>query len=209
MTTTTDVRTLMRRTIIDMALRRQRRGSGSTHEFLMERTTMLQWPDLTTVLSPVLWAVAGAAATRLYMPERFTRDLDIVVGVKDIEQAYGKLSAAGFTQVGTLSIGGSRWESHRGTPIDVIEGHEAWWPMALREAQSNQDEEGRPVLTLPYLVLMKFSASRTIDLGDITRMVGLADEAALAQVRNVFRLYAPNDLEDLESLIWLGKLELG
>lgn len=209
MTTTTDVRTLTRRTIIDMALRRQRRGSGSTHEFLMERTTMLQWPDLTAVLSPVLWAVAGAAATRLYMPERFTHDLDIVVGMKDIEQAFDNFSAAGFTRVGTLSIGGSRWESNQGTPINVIEGRDAWWPMALHEAQSNRDEQGLPVLTLPYLVLMKFSASRTIDLGDITRMLGLADEAALDRVRRVFQLIAPNDLEDLESLILLGKLELG
>ena len=55
---------------------------------------------------------------------------------------------------------------------------------------------------------MKFNASRTIDLGDIARMLGLADESALAQVRDVFRQFAPDGLEDLESLIALGKLEL-
>lgn len=90
----------------------------------------------------------------------------------------------------------------------MIEGREAWWAAALHEAQSNRDAQGLPVLPLPYLVLMKFNASRTIDLGDITRMVGLADADALAQVRNVFRQYAPNDVEDLESLIRLGKLEM-
>jgi hypothetical protein len=39
-------------------------------------------------------------------------------------------------------------------------------------------------------------------------MLGLADEVALAQVRHVFRQYAPSDLDDLESLIALGKLEM-
>ncbi len=55
---------------------------------------------------------------------------------------------------------------------------------------------------------MKFNASRTIDLGDITRMLGLADEPALMQVRSVFRQYVPEDMDDLESLIALGKLEM-
>lgn len=207
MTATVDVRTLTRRTIIDMARRRQRPGAGSTREFLLERTTMLQWPDLTSVLAPLPWAVIGAAATRLYMPERLTRDLDIAVAVEDAETAYRQLSNAGYTLVGDLSIGGTRWQSPGGTPVDVIEGSDPWWPAALNEAQSNRDEQGLPVLPLPYLVLMKFNASRTIDLGDITRMLGLADEAALARVRSVFRLYASDDFEDLERLILLGKLE--
>jgi hypothetical protein len=169
---------------------------------------MLQWSDLTPVLSPVLWAVVGAAATRLYMPERLTRDLDIAVDVQDIEVAYDKLSKAGYSQIGTLSIGGTRWQSTGGVSVDVIEGRAPWWPATLQEAQSNRDEQGLPVLPLPYLVLMKFNASRTIDLGDIARMLGLADEVALAQVRRVFRQYAPDDLNDLESLITLGKLEM-
>lgn len=208
MTAAIDVRTLTRRTIIDMARRRQRSGSGSSREFLLERTTMTQWPDLAPVLSPILWAVVGAAATRLYMPERFTRDLDIVVGVQDVEIATRKLHAAGYVRMGTLSIGGARWQSPAGESIDVIEGIDPWWPVALEAAQVNRDAQGLPVLPLPYLVLMKFNASRTIDLGDIARMLGLADEAALAQVRNVFRQYAPDGLDDLESLITLGKLEL-
>lgn len=208
MTTTADVRTLTRRTLIDMAQRRQRPGSGSAREFLLERTTMLQWPDLTPVLSPVLWAVVGAAATRLYMPERLTHDLDIAVGVQDIEVAYDKLMEAGYIQIGTLSIGGTRWQNAGGVSVDVIEGRAPWWPAALQEAQSNRDEQGLPVLPLPYLVLMKFNASRTIDLDEIARMLGLADEVALAQVRHAFRQYAPDDLDDLESLITLGKLEM-
>ncbi len=169
---------------------------------------MLRWPDLTDVLAPIPWAVVGAAATRLYMPERLTRDLDIALGVEDAEAAYGKLGSAGYTMAGTLSIGGTRWESPEGAPIDIIEGREPWWQDALRTAQTNRDDQGLPVLPLPYLVLMKFQASRTVDLGDITRMLGLANEDALAEVRNVFHQYAPGDMADLESLIMLGKLEM-
>lgn len=169
---------------------------------------MLQWPDLTAVLASVPWAVIGAAATRLYMPERMTRDLDIAICVEDAKAAHRQLSNAGYILLGTLSIGGTRWHSPEGTPVDVIEGSDPWWPAALAEAQFNRDGQGLPVLPLPYLVLMKFNASRTIDLGDITRMLGLADEAALEQVRNTFHRYAPDDVDDLDSLIRLGKLEM-
>jgi hypothetical protein len=167
----------------------------------------MQWPDLSPALSPIPWAVVGAAATRLYMPERVTQDLDIAIAVNDAEATREKLLAAGYRKVGELSIGSARWQTPDGFQIDVIEGYEAWWPVALAEAQTNRDLQGLPILPLPYLVLMKFNASRTIDLGDITRMLGLADEIALARVRDLFRRYAPADMEDLERLIQLGKLE--
>jgi hypothetical protein len=209
MQTTPDLRRLTRRTIIDMALRRQRPGTGSGLDFLMQRTATVQWPDLTDILSPIEWAVVGAAATRLYMPERATKDFDIAIAVQEAERVRRKLTIAGYVRTGELSIGGSRWQSPDGIQIDVIEGHEEWWPQALAAAQSNRDEQGLPVLPFPYLILMKFNASRTIDLGDIARMVGLANEDQLQQVRALFRRYAPTDLEDLESLILLGRLEMG
>ena len=209
MQTTPDLRRLARRTIIDMALRRQRPGTGSGLDFLMQRTTTVQWPDLTLILTPIHWAVVGAAATRLYMPERMTQDFDIAIAVQEAELVRRKLADAGYARIGTLSIGGSRWQSQDGLQIDVIEGHDLWWPQALIEAQFNRDEQGLPILPFPYLILMKFNASRTIDLGDITRMLGLASQTNHEQVRTLFCLYAPADLEDLESLILLGKLETG
>jgi len=209
MQSTLDLRRLTRRTIIDMALRRQRPGTGSGLDFLRQRTITVQWPDLTLILTPIHWAVVGAAATRLYMPERMTQDFDIAIAVQEAELVRRKLAGAGYVRTGELSIGGSRWQSPDRLQIDVIEGHDAWWPQALAEAQSNHDEQGLPILPFAYLVLMKFNASRTIDLGDITRMLGLASQANHEQVRTLFRLYAPADLEDLESLILLGKLEMG
>lgn len=203
-----DLRLLTRRTIIDMSLRRQRPGAGSGRDFLFARTAFVNWPDLTPVLSPIPWAVVGVAATRLYMPERMTLDFDIAIAVREAPAARRLLVEAGFVKLADLNIGGARWQGPEGRPIDVIEGREPWWDAALAEAQSNRDAQGLPILPLPYLALMTFQASRTIDLGDLTRMVGLADERALAAVRDTFRRYAPDDLEDLESLIMLGKLEI-
>jgi hypothetical protein len=203
-----DIRHLTRRTIIDMARRRQQPGAGSGRDFLFARTANMQWPDLTPVLASIPWAVVGAAATRLYMPERSTFDFDIAIAAHDAPAVQRRLAEAGFVRLGSLSIGGARWQGPDGRLIDVIEGDEPWWASALREAQANRDRQGLPILPLPYLALMKFSASRTIDLGDLTRMLGLADESTLAAVRDVFQQYAPDDQEDLESLIFLGKLEI-
>lgn len=54
---------------------------------------------------------------------------------------------------------------------------------------------------------MKIRASRGIDIGDLGRMLGAADDAALNKTRGVIRRYLPDGVEDLESLIFLGKLE--
>ena len=69
---------LARKTLIDIARRRQKPGAGSSRAFLLARTTHMIWPDLSEIFDDLLWAVVGAVATRLYMPERMTRDLDVV-----------------------------------------------------------------------------------------------------------------------------------
>jgi hypothetical protein len=204
-----DISELTRRTIIDMALRRQRRGAGSSDAFLAQRTTHMHWLDLTPVLAPIRWAVVGAAATRLYMPERVTLDLDIAIAAWDAAAVARRLEAGGFVKLNDLSIGGATWRAPDGQTVDVIELDEPWHDTALDGAQANRDAQGLPILPLPYLVLMKFKAGRTRDLGDITQMLGLADEAMLERVRTTFQRHSPGDIEDLESLITLGKLEMG
>jgi hypothetical protein len=61
---------------------------------------------------------------------------------------------------------------------------------------------------LPYLVLMKLAASRTTDLSDISRMLGQTSDQDLDEVRKIVEMYDATSLEDLESLIQLGKLEM-
>lgn len=169
----------------------------------------MAWLDLTAVLAPIPWAVVGAAATRLYMPERATQDLDVAIRAQDAPAAREKLARARFTHVGELSIGGSTWRAPDGQTIDVIEGREEWWNDALHEAQTNRDAQGLPILPLRFLTLMKFQSGRVQDIADITRMLGQADPSALDAVRALFEQFAPADLSDLESLITLGKLEVG
>ncbi|HEY84094.1 MAG TPA: hypothetical protein G4N96_03135 [Chloroflexi bacterium] len=195
-----------RRIMIDISQRRIKPGSGSGHAFLRRRTAMHYWPDLRPILRNLTWAIAGAVATRAYMPERATRDLDILVHHRDGDDVLERLKIAGFQLVSPLTIPGFLLQSPNGVEVDVIFGNSPWIDEAL--SHPKQDPAGYPVLDLPYLVLMKLEASRTLDLGDLARMLGLAAERELERVRNAVKRYAPDAIEDIESLIYLGQLEL-
>lgn len=198
----------IRKKIINLATRHQRPGSGSATAFLKERTAMVKYPDLSRILETVPWAVIGAVATRLYMPERLTQDLDIIIRDKDAFEVRNRLERVDFKYHSELAIGGSSWLSAEGSNLDVVESSEGWLDQALKEAQNNRDWQGLPILPLPYLVLLKFKSGRLQDLADISRMLGQASEEMLNSVRQVFVHYLPNETEDLESLITLGQLEM-
>ena len=168
----------------------------------------MEFPDLSPALGPIPWAVVGAAATRLYMPERATRDLDAAVRAEDGPAARSRLRAAGFAYQGELAVGGSSWRTPSGFPVDLVEWRAPWFAEALRQAQSNRDRQGLPILPLPFLALMKFQAGRVQDLADVTRMLGQADDAAIRGVRALFAQWLPDECDDLESLIELGRLEM-
>ncbi len=55
---------------------------------------------------------------------------------------------------------------------------------------------------------MKLKSSRTQDMSDSARMLGLASDEEIKRVKEVINRYSPQDVEDIESLIYLGKLEL-
>ena len=197
-----------RKILIKIAQRKRSPGTGSHLSFLKGRTTQMMWPDLTSILSPIQWAVVGAVATRLYMPERMTQDLDIVIRSVDGLQVRQKLAEMRFIYQGELSIGGSSWTTPDGELIDILEGDDVWWAEAIADAQANRDAQGLPIIPLPYLVLIKLRAGRVQDIADVTRMLGQAGEATLDTVRTLFAQHAPEDMQDLESLIELGRLEL-
>ena len=196
-----------RRLLLDMARRRAQPGTGSARAFLEQRTAMTRWPDLTPALAGIPWAVVGAVATRAYMPERTTQDLDILVAASNREEVRVRLQQAGFLPVQELAIRGMTWRSPTGALVDVIESEATWVADALRSL--GQDHQGLPVLDLPYLVLMKVQAGRAQDLADSARMLGAAPEARRQETREIFRRWLPEALEDLESLIALGQLEMG
>ena len=94
-------RTAVRHALIEVARRRQRSGTGSALTFLKQRTARVRWPDLGTVLGDLPWAVAGAVATRLSMPERTTLDHDVLIAATDASTAYERLEQAGYTRMGS------------------------------------------------------------------------------------------------------------
>jgi len=195
----------MRRFMIDMVKRRVKPGTGSSHEFMRRRTAMNPWPDLRPILKGIDWAIVGGVATRAYMPERMTKDLDIIVRQKDGEIAVKKLEQAGYHIVSQLSIPGHLMLSADGAELDVIFGNYPWLEDALNHTAN--DPAGYPIVKLPYLILLKMEAQRAQDWADVSRMLGWASDADLDEVRAVVKRYMPEDMEDLESLIFIGKKE--
>ncbi len=196
-----------RRFLIDFCRRRIRPGTGSATEFVQRRTAMITWPDLRSMLQGIPWAIAGGVATRAYMPERATQDMDILVQQQDCDAVWERLRAAGYRYISRLAMPGFLARSPEGVNVDVICGDYPWLKEAL--AHPRQDSAGYPVLDLPYLVLMKMIAVRVQDMADVSRMLGLASDEDLARVRAVVARYAPDEAEDLESLIYLGQVEMG
>ncbi len=87
----------------------------------------------------------------------------------------------------------------------MIVSDEPWIKEAIRYSRTAADD--LPYIDLPYLILMKLHSGRVQDLADISRMLGSADEYSIGKVRMIIAEYLPDDREDLESLILLGKLE--
>jgi hypothetical protein len=190
---------------IALTQRRVRPGSGSATAHLRSRTTMQPLFDLRRLLRKTRFVLVGGLATRLYMPERTTLDTDILVLAEDQAAAEQELAAANCRKLDELAIGGSSWTLPDGTTLDVIVSDAPWAREAIERPTSTAD--GIPVITLPYLVLMKLYAGRSQDIADITRMLGGADELVLTEVRAVVARHMPDAASDVESMIVLGRLE--
>lgn len=156
-------------------------------------------------LGQVSFVIVGGLATRLYMPERMTLDVDILVRVEDFPAAEEALRSTRCDRLGPLTVGGSSWRLPGGDVLDVVALADVWVAEAIRCAVC--DDDGQPCARLQDLVVMKLTAGRVQDLADVSRMLGQASEDALAEIRRAVGRYCPADLADLESLIALGRLE--
>jgi len=196
-----------RKIFLALVTKRVKSGTGSSLEFLRQRTWTYSVNNLNSIIKQAPFVIVGGVATRMYMPERMTLDLDILVNTDDSQLIYEDLKNNNAEKVGNLTIAGSQWRLFDNTSLDVLEGEDEWVKDAI--ALPNYAPDGLPIISLPYLILMKLSASRTQDLADVSRMLGLADEKTLKEIRQVIKNYLPTAEEDLESLIILGKLEIG
>jgi hypothetical protein len=209
-------RVAARRAMLAFTARRQRPGSGSRLERLMEgeRPIMRWWSEAAGLIQAekVRIAVTGGVAANAYMPPRHTADLDLAVQVADLNKAGQALKAAGWTSLGNLSLyenlRGTAWE-HGGNELDLIGLPGAWGGAAVSAAQDNARIGGLPTLTLPYVVVTKLISARPQDSADISRMLGSAPDQTLKAVRAVVRGLRPADAEDLDQMIAAGQLEFG
>ncbi len=84
---------------------------------------MNPWPDLRPILRGIKWAIADGVATRAYMPERMTKDLDILVHQSDGETVIKRLEQAGYRIAPQLAVPGYLMLSPDGTELDILFGN--------------------------------------------------------------------------------------
>jgi len=195
----------LRRAYLDLAMRRAQPGTGSSLSFVQRRDWCTPGVDTSRIRTP--FVIIGAVATRLYMPKRLSRDINLLIDVRSRDSFELEHSSPGFRMLDRLSIGGNRWISEETGELDVLESDAPWVADAI--AQPERTPDGSQVIALPYLVLLKLNGSRGIDIGDLTKMLGLADEVVRDRVREIVLRFQPEDIDDLESLIALGDLEFG
>ncbi len=202
-----------RRFYLDVGLRKRPLGSGSNMETLMKSPREKLSFDMESLFGEIPAAVVGGIATRAYAPERKTQDIDVLVDHARYGDATASLHRQGWRKVrdlfftaGLLGLYGSAWLKD-GQKLDVLATDQAWAEEAL--SQKAYDQTGLRVIGLPYLVLMKIDSARGIDQGDLTRMLGLLDEAEVERVVAVVeRHYGdPHGAQDVRQYAMLGKLE--
>ncbi len=194
-----------RKHILEMALSRAKAGSGSSLNTLRESPVVYDVSNTLPDFGDLPFAIVGGLATASYMPERMTLDTNILIETENLTAIEDILQTEKSIRLGELTIGGSSWRLPSGRALDIIALDHEWVSAALSSAISTN--KGYPVISLPYLTLMKLDAGRLQDLADISRMLGFADNKQLTETRQLIKQFNPQDIDDLESMIQLGRLE--
>lgn len=202
-----DFHQFKRRFFINMNLRRVRPGAGSSIEHFKKRNWNLPVSDINSIFRSTPFVVCGGVATRAYSPERKAEDLDRLIRQSQAALAYRELEDAGSIYIGKLSLRGSRWLLPDQTRLNVLKFDTEWADDAIRNPNFD-NPHNLPIISLPYLVLIKLALSKTIDLADISRMMAQANQATLNETKKLVAQYLPSASEDLECLIYLGQLEI-
>jgi hypothetical protein len=170
-------------------------------------------PSLLQVFGDLPYAVIGAVAANQYMPERTTTDIDFAITNQDQPVIESALTAAGWRKGHALNLNpplsGWAWSSPQGFTADLLTVPGSWG-QRLVETASHNLVGGLRMATLPHLVVLKLFSGRMSDVGDIGRMLGHQPPDTIAVVRAlVAKLLPAVDLEDLDQIIELGRLEYG
>ena len=210
--------------LLDMARRRAKVVDEPENR---PRTWTLPVPDMRQALR-VPFAVTGGVAARLYMPERLTDDLDVLILGSADEAARRAMQSLEAEYQGPHPAGGSRWLLPMGFPfdlpspggswaelkglagdalgyvagvrrVDLIAGDAPWVRPALLHSVASPT--GLPILQLPYLVLMKLTTATLGDIADLSRMLASADPIQLRSIKEAVRRFAPARLALLLDLL--------
>jgi hypothetical protein len=201
--------------LLDMARRRAKVVAEPEYR---ARTWTLPVPDMRQALD-VPFAVTGGVATRIYMPERITDDLDLLILDGEDTAVHRAMQGLKAEYKGPHPAGGSRWLLPEGFPSDLPAPGGSWMELqgiatdALRYMagvrrvdliaidapwvrtalhQSAASPTGLPVLPLPYLMLMKLTTATLSDIADMSRMVVAADPIELRRIIAAVRRFAPD-----------------
>ena len=168
------------------------------------------WLEAESALTEVRHAVVGGVAAAAYMPGRQTDNIDIAVAVLEAGLAEDQLRKHGWQMVGPPNLAlGTIWRNAEGNELDLKGLDEPWTDAALDAAARNRIV-GLPTMSLPYLALMKLKAGRLTDMGDLARMLALADNATREATRALVATHGDAaDAEDLDQVMELGDLEAG
>ncbi len=197
--------TQRRKWIISMVNRRVKPGCGSSIELLKSRTWTQHTPDISKIIQKTPYVITGGIATKLYMAEINSSNLDIFVLHEDAKLINQELQNTSAYYLQDLDYGGTLWVLPDDTLLSVIYLNEPWAKDAIYNP--NFSPHGLPVVKLPYLVLTKLRLSRFKDLADLSRMLGGASNLELDEVRKIIKLYYSEALEDMEEILWAGRLE--
>jgi hypothetical protein len=178
---------------------------------LPRRPVLLPFPQ---IFGDEPYAIIGGVATASYQPERQTQDIDILIRAESVSAVREHLRDLEGKKIGDLAfpasqlaLSGETWSLAGSPPLDLLWSDAEWAEEAVAEAQL--DANGARVVSLAHLILMKLDASRGIDQGDLSRMLGLAAAAALDAVRKTISRHMPDACEDVESYIEIGRIEVG
>jgi hypothetical protein len=151
------------------------------------------------------YVVVGGVASAHYQPARFTEDIDLMVLAEDAAVVEHTLQLAGWSQLGIISFDSSSWRSTEGKLINLLHAPEQSWVTAALDTPI-ETLEGLQIIDLPYLIILKLSATRAVDIGDIVGMLQHATEDETVRIRQAIETHRSDLLEDFEQFNEIARL---
>ena len=155
--------------------------------------------------SDLSYVIVGGVASAHYQPARFTEDIDLMVLAEDATVVEQALQGAGWSRLGIVSFGGSSWQSAQGELIDLLHAPNQSWVTAALDAPV-KTSEGLQIIDLPYLIILKLSATRAVDISDIVGMLQHAGNDERVRIRQVIETHRSDLLEDFEPFSAIAQL---